>query len=148
MKSNNLSALYIFILFMALSHINGLGQRTSPYTKNNSSADEITNPVEDFGVGGHKTWASGHIKKEHLTNNSGFPLPSVSCTYGWSGDVWQGLYIFVTCSWYLVKLQRKACFRQCKAKWTYFDALNFDTSEHHTATVKMLPQRDVQNWLT
>ena len=40
---------------MALSHINGLGQRTSPYTTNKSSADEITNPVEDFGVGGHKT---------------------------------------------------------------------------------------------
>ena len=44
-----------YLLLMALSHINGLGQRTSPYTQNNSSADEITNPVEDLGVGGHKT---------------------------------------------------------------------------------------------
>ena len=47
---------------MALSHINGLGQRTSPYTKNNSSADEITNPVEDFGVGGI-TLEHGDIKR-------------------------------------------------------------------------------------
>ena len=43
------------MIVMALSHINGLGQRTSLYTKNNSSTDEITNSVEDLGVGGHKT---------------------------------------------------------------------------------------------
>ena len=52
------SCISLFVVvghLMAMSHINGLGQRTSPYTKNNSSADEITNPVEDFGVGGHKT---------------------------------------------------------------------------------------------
>ena len=47
---------------MALSHINGLGQRTSPYTQNNSSADEITNPVEYLGVGGI-TLEHGDIKR-------------------------------------------------------------------------------------
>ena len=80
----------IWILVMALSHINGLGQRTSPYTKNNSSADEITNPVEDLEVGGHKTWALGH-KKNIWRTTADLLMPSVSCTYGWSGDVWQVL---------------------------------------------------------
>ena len=68
-------------MVMALSHINGLGQRTSPYTQNNSSADEITNPVEYLGVGGI-TLEHGDIKRTFDQKKPDLLMPSVSYTYG------------------------------------------------------------------